>query len=181
MKKIIFILVTLVSLNSYSFQIKTSPLLPIIGGLSAELGFGVTDNVAVGVGGFAWRFDDGLTEYNASEYHARIDYMFNGVFTQGWYLSAVLSRIDVAVTVSSFNLFGPSSDANGEGSATGFIAIGGYRWQWPTFFIDLGLAYSSYNFDGGTIEVDDGTTTSEVDSPSSISGPSLEFNIGWVF
>lgn len=156
-------------------------MLPLIGGLSLELGFGVADKVVLGVGGFSWNYDDGLTDYSVNEYHARLDYMFNGAFTKGWYLSAILSKLSVDVTVSNFGLFGASSDSHGEGSATGIVAVGGYRWQWPSFFMDLGLAYSSYSYDNDTIEVSDGSTTTEEDTPSAINGAGLEFNLGWVF
>lgn len=180
MKKFLFMIVlTLFILpNAFAgFQIKTAPISLLAGLTNAEIGFGM-GNFVIGVGGMSGSYSNGIDTIKASESHVRLDYMFNGAFTQGWYLSASYAKISIELTQSP--IFG-GDDLTGSADASGFIVGVGYRWQWTSFFMELGLQYASLKFDDDKITISDGTTTEEEDAPSSVTGSGLEYNIGWSF
>lgn len=178
MNKMISLLISIVALNTWAgmIQIKTAPIPLLIGLGNVEVGYG-TGNLALGIGLASGTIDLDLSNsITIDEKRISLDYIFNS----GWYLGLAASSIELEVSKNS--IFGGSS-RDGRTKATGIIASAGYRWQWETFFMELGLESVNYNFEEETIKIEDetGAVVDEEEIPANATGTALEYNIGWAF
>lgn len=161
---------------SAAMMLRTSPLPLLIGAVNADLGFQVTNNLSIAVGGTTWSAELLDVEFEFSEFHGRLDYYFNGTYQQGWYLSAQAG-------VATFDLTTEDSlgtEFTGDVSGTSLAFLAGYHWQWTSFFIDLGAGFTRFSFDS-ELELEDENGNTEEETIPAVSSTGLEFNIGWVF
>lgn len=180
MKKVIIL--ALISLNvlasNKDWNVRISPLQFLAGMSNVELGFALGSNFSLAAGAMIWNQDDALgTGYSvdASQYHARLDYWFSGAFAQGWYLSGLVSTLNITLEKEISNV-----DYEASTSYSGYKVLGGYRWMWENFNMELGYGYADYGAtDKLTLKSSDGDKIKR-DMPP-IQGGTLEFNIGWSF
>ena len=173
MKKLLIVLTVLLSINAQAgvFQIKLQPVSFLIGLTNVELGYGV-DALTFVAGGASADITLANDNVKITEVHAGVDYML----TKGWYVGAHASRIDLTLTQTNSS----STELTGEATATGLVGRFGYRWQWPSFFMELGAQYASYSFDKLVLKSSDGSTSKDEDVPN-VAGAGLDFRLGWVF
>ena len=177
-KKLLLSFVMLLSVSAQAgvFQVRTQPLGFLLGLNNVELGYGVS-NIMFVVGGTSADFEVGDDSLQFTEVHAGVDYML----TKGWYIGLHASKIDLTVTQTNVNLSTFSTELlEGDVSATGVIARLGYRWQWTSFFMELGGEFGSYSFDKVELKSSDGTTTKKDDVPD-IAASGVDLRIGWIF
>jgi hypothetical protein len=190
---ICFALTTLVFASSQAhatpddtMNIRFNPLVLIAGLVMVDFDIKVSDNWTVGPtllgGGIKFSSTDSsgasdTVEVKASGFGARANYYFNGVFTDGWYLSPALQRQSISVDVSD-----ATSSASAEVTGTVLTAVGGYHWFWDSFNLNLGAGFSSWSGPSKIHVVDSGGNTQDVDaSTSRASGLAIDFMIGWTF
>lgn len=173
---LIFIMSLLSSYSHAKLLARTSPLSWLLGAANTEVMYGFDDSKwAVGLGGTSWSAELFDLEFSMNELRIRGDYFFNKTFEQGWYLSAMYSRLTFSVTTEESGV-----EFKGSVTGNGLLAYGGYHWQWDHFHMELGAGFGAYSF-GSKIELESvGGDLTEKPLPA-VSAFGLEYNLGWVF
>jgi hypothetical protein len=169
-----------------TMNIRFNPLVLIAGLVMVDFDIKVSDNWTVGPtllgGGIKFTSTDSggasdTIEVKASGFGVRGNYYFNGVFTDGWYLSPAIQRQSISVDVSD-----ATSSASAEVTGTVLTGVGGYHWFWDSFNLNLGAGFSSWSGPAKIHVVDSGGNTQDVDaSTSRATGLAIDFMIGWSF
>ncbi len=170
--------------HSDSFMnVRVSPLGLLVGYINFDVDFKISNDWAIGPSVTYWRYNADSIYFTGNRLTSetrvigvRGTWAKNGTYRSGLYISPLFQLLSARVVGTS-----TASGREITASATIPVLTGliGYQWFWENFNMNVGGGFS-ISTSSTKVDVNDGTTTSTVESSRS-SGLALDAMIGYTF
>lgn len=169
--------------NGDFVNVRVAPIGLLIGYINIDVDFKVSREWTVGPTVTYWKYNFDSVYYTGGKLQgetrsigARGIWSKNGAYHDGLYITPMIQFMSAKVTGTSVST---GREVTGTASVPILTGLVGYQWFWDNFNLNLGAGFS-VGAASTKVDVNDGTTTSSVESSRS-SGLALDFTLGWVF